>query len=240
MADYLNTALLCKGKFYTFFESARSLNVKYVFLHFMLLFGLLALPVFYVLVNTQPHEMYQRVFSMAFEDARILIHDGVLFSPEHITEEVDPAIYVFDDVLVFYSSHLSLYAPAIFFDTVVMPFNFEGLFDVIAMYNRYITELFMPMVLLVTFIMLVLNLFFFIVTAVFLGMFRTASSIMFTFGERFKMAVMSSLPAAVLCMVVAFFAPIVHIVLFQAINLMVVFWISKQYDLREKEMLGVM
>jgi hypothetical protein len=205
----------------------------------MLLFGLLALPVFYVLVNTRPHEMYQRVFSMSFEDAGIIMHDGVLFSAEHIAENGEPAIYVFDDVMVFYSSHISLYAPAIFFDAVTMPYSFEGLFDIIAMYNRYMTELFMPMVLLVTFIMLVLNVFFFIVTSVFLGAFRTTSSIMFTFGERLKISVMSSLPVAVLCMFVAFFSFFLYFFLFQVVILLVVFCISKQYDLREKEILGV-
>lgn len=240
MSEYLNVALLCRGKIYTFFESARNLPAKFVLLHFMLLFALLTLPVFYVLVSTAPYDVYQRVFSMSFEDASIIMREGLDFSPEHMAGGGEPVIYVFDDVLVFFSTHMSLYAPADFFDAGVVSYTFHQIFNVIAMYNRYMTELFMPMVLLVNFIMLVLQLFFFLVTSVFLGVFRVRSSIMFSFGERFKISVMCSLPVAVLCMLVAFVAPIVHVILFQALNLMVVFWISKQYDLREKEMLGVM
>lgn len=207
--------------------------------HFLFIFAILFAPVFFIIVRTQPHEMYQRVFSLRFEEAGIELFSHTAFAPE-LLREGNTAIYVFEDLIVFFDASLTMYAPAEFFNIAEMPYTFEEMFSMIAMYNMYIPHLLLPMILLAMFVMLVLKIFFYAVTAYFLGAFRMLSSFKFDYGERLKISIMSSLPVAILCAVVGLLIPIVHLILFQLVNLLVLFFLSKRYDTREKEMMGVM
>jgi len=226
------------GKPYSFIESARAMKGRYVLIHFIFILALLFMPVFVIVIRTQPHEMYQRVFSLNFGEAGFEMRQDTGFAPEHLQADIT-AIYVFEDLVVFHDASMTLYAPSGFFDIETMPYSFEEMFSMIAMYNMYIPHLLIPMIMFSMFVVLVLKGFFYIVTAYFLGAFRAASTY-FGFGERFKIAVMSSLPVAIVCVVVGFLVPVVHIILFQMLNLLVLFYIAKRYDNKDKEMLGVM
>jgi len=225
------------GKPYSFIESARWMRVRYVLIHFLFIFGLLFIPVFIIIVQTQPYEMYQRVMGLRFEGAMLVLHQDTSFAPEYLQGDIT-AIYVFDDIVVFSDGGTNLYAPSAFFDISTMPYAFEEMFSMIAMYNMYIPHLLVPMILLSMFVVLVLKLFFYVVTAYFLGAF-SATSEPFGFGERLKIAIMSSLPVALVCVIFGFFVPVVHIILFQMLNLLVLFYLAKRYDFKDSEMQGV-
>ena len=235
--DYLYTAALSLGKSYSFIETARIMKKRYVLVHFLLMLAILYIPVFFIIVRTQPSEMYQRVFALRFEEARIKPFLHTSFSPEFLLDlpSEHTVIFVFDDLVVFSDSGTTMYAPTRFFNIDEMTYTFDEMFSMIAMYNMYIAHLLIPMLMFSLFVMLVLKVFFYIVTAYFLGAFRILSSIKFSFGERTKISIMSSLPIVLLCAVAGFLVPIVHIILFQLLNLLLLFMLSKKYDRKELE-----
>ena len=197
--------------------------------------------------TTQPYEMYQRLFSETIEGAPVIgmthldlagndVFDTIsVFSNDgNYADESIIAIYVFNDVLVFVDNETRLFAPAEFFDVGNLP-PFEELFGMIAVYNRYITDILFPLAGACLLVLIVLQAFFYLVSAVFLKVFRLASD-PFSFAERFKIVVMSSLPLALICCVLGFYLPAFHIILFQMINQMLLFYFSRRYDKKEKEL----
>lgn len=236
--DYVYMAVLYFLKPYSFFENVRKIKKRYVFIHFLLVYAILFLPVFVIVIRTQPHEIYQRVFSLRFEDAPIEVYSQTGFS-EELLDAGNTAIYFFEDMVVFSDANMTMYAPAVFFNSESTQLGFGELFNMIAMYNMYIQHLLIPMILLSMVVVMVLTVFFYVVTAFFLGVFRMASSNKFTFTERLKISIMSSLPVAIVCAVAGVLIPIVHLILFQLVNILVLFAMSKRYDLREKEMLAL-
>ena len=217
-----------------FIDSAKQKSTRYVLAYFVLVLTMLFLPVFWVLIHTQPYEMYQRVFSLNFQEAEIKMLLETPFFVEPIMYD-QVAIYVFNDYLAFSDGSLLMLAPVHFFNIAEMHYSFEELFSKIAMYNLYIPHLLVPMLLLSFFVLFVLHLFFSIVTAYFLGVLRL-HAIKFEFGERLKIIILCSVPVASICTIIGFFIPIVHIIFFQMINLIVIFWLLKKYDEREKKL----
>jgi len=226
------------GNPHRFIDSARNMKLQYVVIHFIAIFAMIVVPVFLTVVTTRPYEMYHRVVNR-LDGAGIHMHQGINLAPDYLDAADKPGILVFDDYIVFVDTNLALSIPADLFGTDAMPYTFNELFTVIAVYNLYITSLLIPMLLLSMVIMFVLHLFFYAVTAYFLGAFRIRSTY-FGFGERLKISIMGSLPVAAICAAVGFFIPIVHVILFQMVNLLVLFHLSKRYDTKEKEMLGVL
>ncbi|MCL2035413.1 MAG: hypothetical protein FWG94_11895 [Oscillospiraceae bacterium] len=232
--DYLYAAALCLGKPYPFIVLASRIKRRYVILHFMLIFCLLFIPVFTLAVRTQPDQLYTRAFSQGFENAAIIYYNTERFSPEKTTYG-RPAVYVFDDFVVYTDPNITLSAPAEFFVSGELSRPFGEVFSMIAVYNMYIPRFLLPILMIAFFILLVLQLFFYLMSAFFLGISRMAST-RFDFGERVRIVIMSSLFPALISMAVGFILPAVHIVLFQMVNLLMLFYLSKRYDKKEREL----
>jgi len=233
--EYIYTAALCIGKPYPFINFAIGIKRRYAILHFMLVLCLLFIPILTLVVRTQPDQLYTRMFSQSFEDAVVKHHNPEQFSPEIIAGD-RPVIYVFDDFVIYADPNIILSVPSEFFTSGDLIRPFGEVFSMIAVYNMYIPHLLLPMLMIAFLILLVLQLLFYLMSATFLGIFRLASS-RFVFGERIKIAIMSSLFPALISAAVGFFLPAVHIILFQMINLVILFSFSKRYDKREKELL---
>jgi len=197
--------------------------------------GILFLPLFYVIVRTQPYELYSRVYSADFELVTMEQHLTEAFNPDTI-DTTRPAIYVFNDVLVYADPLLLLSAPMEFFGQDEMALPYYELFNMLAVYNLYIPQFLFPMLAIAFGVTIVLQFFFYLVFALFLGLYRMAST-KFPFRENLKIVIMSSLFPALLCAFIGFLLPAVHIILFQLANILVLFYFSKQFDKREKEML---
>ena len=229
---YLYTASLCLGKPQLFFESAISTKRSYVVLHFLLVFCLLYIPIFSFVVRTQPDELYARFFSKNFEDAVILHHNQGNFLSERISQD-QPVIYVFADFVVYADSNIVLSAPIEFFPELFnldrTPLSFGEVFSMIAMYNMYITSFLLPLLGIAFFVLLILQLFFYLMSAIFLGIFRLAST-KIEFSKRVKIVVMSSTLPVLISTAAGFFLPAVHIILFQMLSLLLLFYLSKKVD----------
>jgi len=237
--SYLYTAALCFWKPQLFFESAISTKRSYVILHFLLVFCLLYIPIFSVAVRSQPDELYARMFSQDFDDAVFLNYGQETFSPEKINQD-QPVIYFFADFTIYADSNIVLSAPSEFFTELFPHETLQGSYDrtrpafgevfsMIAMYNMYITSFLLPLLAIAFFVLLVLQLFFYIMSVLFLGIFRLASS-KIDFGNRVKIVILSSLFPALISMAAGFFLPAVHIILFQMLNLLLMYILSKKVD----------
>ncbi|MCL2051445.1 MAG: hypothetical protein FWG91_06945 [Lachnospiraceae bacterium] len=231
--DYLYAAILCLGKAYPFVTSSIKMKWRYVFLHFLLVFCLLFIPIFSLVIRTQPDQLYSRLFSQDFTNPNFEYHHSEPFNADKINK-ITPVIYFFNDFVVYADDNIILSAPAEFFD--VNESSFAEIFGMLAVYNLYIPTFLLPLLLYACLILLVLQLFFYFLAAVFLGIFRMTSS-SFDFGEKTKIAVMSSLPPALLGAAFGFFLPAVHIFLFQMVNLLLLFYLSRKFDKKEKELL---
>ena len=226
--NYLYTATLCFGKPQLFFESAISTKRIYVVLHFIIVFCLLFIPIFAMVVRTQPDQLYTRMFSQNFDEAVILQHEWEIFSPEKISQN-QPVIYVFTDFIVYADSNIVLTAPSEFFTSEALHGSFGEVFSMVSMYNMYITSFLLPLLAIAFFILLVLQFFFYLMSALFLGIFRMASS-KIDFGKRVKIVILSSLFLALISAAAGFFLPAVHIILFQMVNLLLLYVLSKRVD----------
>jgi hypothetical protein len=233
--DYLYAAALCLGKPYPFICLAKDIKWRYVILHFMLILSLLFVPIFILVVRTQPDQLYQRMFAESFEKSAAQYHNTESFLPEKISQ-TEPVIYVFDDFVVYSDSSIVLSVPSDLLKDSDLSRPFGEVFSMIAVYNRYIPQFLFPLLMIALFILLVLQLFFYLISAVFLGISRLTSTA-FGFGERVKIVIMSSLLPALIGVAVGFLLPAVHIILFQLINLLMLFFLSKRYDKKERELL---
>jgi len=233
--NYLHTAALSLGKLYTFIVSSIHMKRRYVILHFMLVFCLLFIPIFTLIVRTQPSELYMRVFSQDFENATVVYHNQEYFSLEKLTD-AQPMVHVFDDFVVYADTNIVLSAPSKFFVSGELSQPFGEVFGMIAVYNLYIPHFLLPMILIAFVVLLAIQTFFYLISAAFLGLSRLAST-NFSFNERVKIVIMSSLFPALLCTAVGFVIPAVHIALFQMVNLLLLFYISKRFDKTERDFL---
>ena len=231
--DYTYTALLFFWKPYQFIKTAKSIKWRYVILHFILVSILLYIPVFALVVRTQPDQLYSRVYSVDFESAEIRMSASEDFNA-NLVDNIRPAIYVFKDVVVYIDPMLALSAPAEFFGPAKLALPFGEIFSMIAVYNLYIVQFLLPMLLIALFVMFVLQLLFYLVFAAFLGLYRLHST-KFPFRENVKIVIMSSLFPALLCTALGFILPAVHIIIFQMVNILLLFYFSKKYDAEEKD-----
>jgi len=190
---------------------------------------------FYLVVRTQPDQLYSRVFSVDFEESSIEFFSQTDFDAA-IIDNTHPVIYVFDDFVVYVDSMLALPAPAEFFGPDELTLTFGEIFSMLAVYNMYIPQFLLPMLMIALFVFFVLQVLFYIVFAAFLGLFRLNST-RFPFRENVKIVIMSSLLPAVACTALGFLLPVVHIILFQMANILLLFFLSKRYDRKEKEIL---
>ncbi|MCL2820308.1 MAG: hypothetical protein FWD38_05695 [Oscillospiraceae bacterium] len=232
--EYIYTAVLFKWKPYEFINAARNIKWRYVILHFVLISCLLYLPLFFHIVRTQPDELYSRVYSGSFENAQILYFQSEDFNSDVIDNTL-PAIYVFRDVIVYADPLLALSAPSEFFGPAELALPFGEIFSMLAVYNLYIPQFLLPMLLIAFGVMFVLQFFFYLVFAAFFGLYRMAST-RFPFRDNVKITIMSSFFPALICTALGFILPAVHIILFQLINILILFYFSKRYDKREKEL----
>jgi len=233
--DYAYSALLFMGKPYEFINTARNIKWRYLILHFILVSIIMYIPVFALVVRTQPDQLYSRVYSVDLEDAAVLFYPQEDFNPA-VVEKSNPAIYVFNDFIVYIDPMLALSAPVEFFGPDELSRSFGEIFGMIAVYNLYITQFLIPMLLIAFFVLFILQVVFYLIFAVFLGLFRLNST-KFPFRENVKIVIMSSLFPALICTAFGFLLPVVHIILFQMINILLLFFLSRRYDKKEKEAL---
>ena len=147
------------------------------------------------------------------------------------------AIYVFRDVVTYIDPIFALSAPSEYFGPEELSKSFGEVFSMIAVYNLYITQFLLPMLLIAFGVLIVLQLFFYLVFAAFFGLYRLSST-KFVFRENFKIVIMSSLFPALICTAVGFIMPAVHIMFFQMINILMLFYFSKKYDKTVKELMN--
>ncbi|MCL2004207.1 MAG: hypothetical protein FWG72_09440 [Oscillospiraceae bacterium] len=201
----------------------------------MLILCLLFVPIFILVARTQPDMLYTRLFSQSFEGAVIEFNDTESFSLEKISN-ARPGIYAFGDAVVYADSNIILAAPSDFFDSGELSRSFEEVFSMIAVYNMYIPRFLLPMLMIAFLILLILQFAFYLLSVCFLGISRMTST-RFVFGDRLKIVIMTSLPSALISSALGFALPAVHIVLFQMLNLPMLFFLSKRYDKKERELL---
>lgn len=221
------------GKPYLFFKLAVSIKKRYVFFHFIVISCLLSIPIFVLLISAQPDQLYQRMFPVSMEHAVIEYYDTEYGMPQEIADGWF-GVYVFDDLVIYADSNIVLSAPREFFISGELSRPIGEIFSMIAVYNMYIPHFLLPLIIVALVILFVLQLFFYLFSAAFLGLSRLAST-RFGYGKRAKIVVMGSLIPALICVAVGFFLPAVHIVLFQIINLLLMFHLSKRYDKDERE-----
>ena len=229
--DYLCAAALCFGKPSRFVELAGSIKWRYVIVHFVLSVCVLFVPVFILIVGTQPAQLYERVLSVSFENAPIY-HNTESFVPERISDD-QPAIFIFDDLVVYADPNVVFYAPSEFFVSGELSLPFGELFGMIAVYNMYIPQFLLPMLMAAFFIMLVLQLLFYLVSAAAIGVFRLASTRL-GFGKKARIAIMGSLFPALISAAIGLVLPAVHIIMFQVINIVMLYFIFKRHGKGEE------
>ena len=233
--QYLLTSVLHFGKPVKFIESAVNMKWRYVILHFMFIFTLLFIPVFSLMVRTYPHELYQRLYSVDFSSSSFIDHSNELFAVDFILDNTT-AIYFFNDKIVYADHSLLLTMPVEFIDSDNLYYSFDDYFNMISVYNLYVAQFLLPFISLAMLVVLIIHIFFISVLTVFLGFFRLGTH-RFTYGERTKIIIMSSLPICIISTIAGFLIPAVHIILFQILNLILVFYLSRRYDFTQRRLI---
>jgi len=232
--EYLYTAVVCFGRVIDFFGLAAGIRLRYVIVHFLVIVSLLFIPIFALVVRTQPDQLYERMFSQSFEDARVEYRDSEEFAAEKI-DTGQPGIYVFNDYIAYADSNIVLAAPGELFALDDISLEFGEIFSMIAMYNMYLTQFMLPVLMIALAVLLILHLFFCLLSALFLWALRLTSK-PFSFGKIIKISIMSAFPAALISVIFGLMLPAVHIILFQMLTLLTLLLISKKHDKIEKEM----
>ena len=235
LKKYIYATVICLGNWHKFFELSIGMKWRYIFLHFILIVCLLFFPVSFTIVKTQPDALYTRMFSQNFESSSINIYNDDNYSQNRINSS-EPAIYVFGDLVVYSDSLLVISAPSEFFDSETLAKPFGEVFSMIAVYNMYIPQFLLPLLIIAFIVLLAIQVFFYILCAIFLGTYRMMSK-QFTFFKNIKIVIMGSFFPSILCVFIGFILPAIHIILFQMINLFLIFFISKKYDKKERELL---
>lgn len=117
----------------------------------------------------------------------------------------------------------------------VMSVTFGTLFNDIAVNNQYYTALLIPALGMVLAVLMVLQLFFYLMLSLMLGTYRMTSSKL-SFGLRFKLLIMVSGVPALISMLIGFVIPAVHIIIFELAAIAFSMFVSKKYDKKEKEL----
>lgn len=234
MKEYSLTAFSCFRKDNVFLKTASNIKWKYVLFHFALVLCLLYLPVFFALIKTQPDELYGRMYSVDMDRIYVEKYENECFRPERIKNDL-PTILIFDDIVVYADNQFALSAPTdlIFSGGDNLPAR--NLFGMIAVYNRYVTQFLLPVLLISFLILVILQVLFFLIAAIFCAGIRFKSASM-EISKCIKAVVLCSFWPAVLCLFIGFALPTVHIVLFQIINLATVAFAAKQHEKAEEDM----
>ncbi|MEG2404353.1 MAG: hypothetical protein RSC01_05475 [Oscillospiraceae bacterium] len=231
--EYLKASSLCFGKAYDFFNLAVCIKWRYIFFHFMLILCLLFIPLFVSSIKTQPDQLYERMLSLSFDNANINYCKNEKFSSETINNNSN-TIFVFKDYTVYSDASFLLSAPTnLVFDSE-QEYSFREAFSRIAMYNMYIPQVLLPVLLIAFFITFILQLFFYLISAIAIGVFRLTAT-RFEFSKKVKIVILSSLFPALLSMILGLFLPAVHIVVFQLLNLLLIFFLFRKSDKKHQE-----
>ncbi|MEG1752352.1 MAG: hypothetical protein RR234_00425 [Christensenella sp.] len=231
--EYLKASSLCFGKASEFFNLAISIKWRYIIFHFMLILCLLFIPLFVSLIKTQPDILYERMLSLSFDNANIIYCKNESFSSETF-QHSNNTIFVFEDYTVYNDASFLLSAPTnLIFDSE-REYNFRETFSRIAMYNMYIIQVLIPVLLIAFLITFVLQMLFYVISAIAIGVFRLTSS-RFEFNKKLKLVILNSLLPALLSLLLGFLLPTVHIIVFQVLNLLLILFLFKKIDRKQEK-----
>ena len=209
-----------------FISTAKNMKWLHVLIQFLVVLCFLCIPVFLLLIKSQPSQIYERMFSLSFSNSTICDASDQEFT-ELSTEYKEPTIILFIDHAVYVDKQILLAVPTDFLGNKAEVYTFRELFDVIAVYNGYITEMLLPVMVSVIAVMLILQMLFTIMSASFMRLCKSDFS-QFAFVDRMKLAIMGSLAPAMVSSVIGLFLPGVHIILFQLLALAMIFYVQKQ------------
>jgi hypothetical protein len=156
---------------------------------------LLFIPVAYALLSTQPYDMFARLndnVTVAGENFQITGSEIVFASGKTVMAATRDSVP----------------------DSVINAGDYNELFNYIALYNGYFTNIYIPVALVVFAGFLATQALFYVCAAWLFGQTRIITTYM-TIGERFKVAVIASLPAVLPGALIGFIAPLVHVLLFE-------------------------
>lgn len=230
--DFLLCIMYCLKKPFEFINLAKTMKWKYVVLQFLVVLCLLYMPLLVSIVRTQPAQLYKRLFSENLDDLCMLECQGESYTGGLFAGD-KPVIYVFDDSVMYSDSRITLSAPKeLIISEETQSHTPQEIFGMIAVYNGYIPRLLLPILSSICAVVCSLQCLFYVMSACALGLYRMSST-RFTFGARIKISIMASTIPAVIGAALGFLFPGVHIIVFQILCLLVLFSVSKRYDIAE-------
>lgn len=234
--NILFSILQCVKKSYYFISYVKNMKWRYIGCQFFLTLCLCYIPLVVFIIRTQPAEMYERLFSEDFSAASIYRLEDLNFSEDRLVQG-KTAIYFFRDSIVYNDQRITLSIPQSSYPLAKTEYSFNEIFGIIAVYNEYITRILLPILVSFFLIVGILHIIFFIFVAGGINTFR-ATSTGFSFGTAFKIAVMASLKPAIVSAFLGLIIPVVHLVVFQIIEILLVFRCLKRYDKEERKLLA--
>lgn len=205
---------------------------KYVVLQFLVVLCLLYMPLLVSIVRTQPAQLYKRLFSENLDDLCMLEYQKESYAGGLFTGD-KPVIYVFDDSVMYSDSRIALSAPKeLIISEETQSHTPQEIFGMIAVYNGYIPRLLLPILSSICAVVCFLQVLFYVMSTCALGLYRMSST-RFTFDARIKISIMASTVPAMIGAALGFLIPGVHIIVFQILCLLILFSVSKRYDIAE-------
>ena len=225
--------LRCMRNPHEFTAFVQKAKWRHILWQFLIVLCLLYLPLFASIIRTQPAELYERLFSEQFDNLKIQEFHGQCFSGD-LPEASSPAIYIFDDYTVYRDVQVTLTAPSKLISLEGTLCSFEDIFSMIAVYNGYIPQLLIPILLSVCAVICVLQILFYLLSAGVFSLHRMDSS-HFSFFTGIKISISISILPAIAGLILGFLLPGVHIILYQVLSLLILFIALKRHVIPKAE-----
>jgi hypothetical protein len=213
MKNYVVAAVLGNGKLSRFVPLARKVRGGFIVFHFMVISLALNFPVMFAIARLPPWEFYSRLYGVGFTAA--LEQSG--FSLPGIAPLGADA-----------SGGTAVSGPAAGGD---VPAGEEA-FNAAIYSGGYGRRVMLPMLSFAFMLVLIIQLVFYLLAAVFLGLSRINSTAL-SFRDRFGILVLSSTLPAIGSAILGLWLPTVHLVVFYFAEIILAFAVSRTYDEEE-------
>jgi hypothetical protein len=202
--NYVVAAALGNGKFSRFVPLARKVKGGFIAFHFIVISLALNFPVMFAVARLPPWEFYSRLYGAGFTAA---LKQSGFSLPGTAPLSADA------------SGETAVSGPA----------AGEEAFNAAMYSGGYGRRVMLPMLSFAFMLVLIIQLVFYLLAAVFLGLSRMNSTAL-SFRDRFGILVLSSTLPAIGSAILGLWLPTVHLVVFYFAEIILVFAVSRTYD----------
>jgi hypothetical protein len=187
---------------------AKRAGISGVLFMFIAIQTALLVPIGYTLFKTEPWDMYARLYGETDFEVSMVFTEGTLsFNGEHLQMAMPLDIVP---------------------DWVIQERDMKEMFNYLFLYNRYFTDLLLPVMLFIAAGFFITQILFYVCVSWMFGQTRLMTTYM-TMKERLVICVYASLIAMFPGMLVGFIMPVLHILIFEVIVIYVAYKVSQEY-----------